>query len=46
MDGGNGGEIYVISFRKVGGSGGEIYVIIVLGWTGVVVEGEMLLLSG
>ena len=43
MGGGSGGEIYVISVRKDWGSGVEIYVIIVLRWTGVVGEREMLL---
>ena len=44
MDGGSGGEIYIIIVLGwTGLVGGEIYVIIVLGWTGVVGERYMLL---
>ena len=43
MDGGSEGKRNVISVRKDWGSGVEIYVIIVLGWTGVVGDGQMLL---
>ena len=43
MDRGSGGGRYVISLRMDGGSGGGTNVIRVSGWTGVVGEGDMLL---
>ena len=43
MDRGSGGERNVISFRMNGGSGGGRNVIRDSGWTGVVGEGDMLL---